>query len=85
MELRCLVKPQSKIDKIQVELDGTLRIKIRALPVAGKANQYLITYLASVFDVYKGSIQIISGFTNSHKRINIVADETKIINKLKTL
>jgi len=78
MQIYCLIKPNSKIDKTTVNADGSLRIKIKAPPVDGKANEYLIGYLAEIFDLPKRNIQIISGFTGSHKRINIVAEEEKI-------
>ena len=78
MQIYCLIKPNSKIDKASVHADGSLRIKIKAPPVDGKANEYLIGYLAEIFDLPKKNIQIISGFTGSHKRINIVEEDEKI-------
>lgn len=86
MEIYCIVKPNSKIDKVIVNSDGSLRIKIKAPPVDGKANEYLLNYLSEIFALPKKNISIISGFTNSHKRINIVAEEKHIqyiISKLK--
>lgn len=83
MQIRCIVKPKSKVDSVSVDPDGSLRIKIKAPPVDGKANEYLVEYLAEVFKVKKKNIEIISGHTNSHKRINIVGDESYIKNILK--
>ena len=85
MQIRCLVKPKSRADHITVNPDGSLQVKIKALPVDGKANEYLVKYLAEVFDLPQNHIQIISGFTNSHKRVNIVVEEAtikKILQKL---
>ena len=87
MKVQCLVKPKSKVDHISVNPDGSLRIKIKALPVDGEANEYLIKYMSEVFSLPRRNIEIISGFTNSRKRINIVAEETHIktiISKLKS-
>ena len=87
MQIQCIVKPKSKVDSISVNADGSLRIKIKALPVDGEANEYLVKYLAEIFDLSKSCIQILSGFTNSHKRVNIVAEDKyiqNIISKLKT-
>ena len=78
MQLYCLIKPNSKIDKITINPDGSLRIKIKAPPVDGKANEYLVGYLSEIFGLPKKNIQIISGFMGSHKRINIVAEEETI-------
>jgi len=85
MQIYCLIRPNSKIDKASLNADGSLRIKIKAPPVDGKANEYLIGYLAEIFDLPKKNIQIISGFTGSHKRINIVAEESLIKGKLALL
>ena len=87
MQIQCLVKPKSKVDQVTVNPDGSLRVKIKALPEDGKANNYLVKYLAVVFDLPQSHIQIVSGFTNSHKRVNIVADELhvrNIISKIKS-
>lgn len=85
MQLYCIVKPNSKTDSITVNPDGTLRIKIKASPVHGKANQYLIKFLSSVLNLSPKNISIISGFSGSHKRINIAAEEHIIIKKLELL
>jgi hypothetical protein len=82
MQLHCIVKPNSKADSITVNADGSLRIKIKAVPVDGKANEYLIKYLSEVFDLPKKNIQILSGFTSSHKKINIAGEETFIREKI---
>ena len=78
MQIQCLVKPKSKEDQVTVNPDGSLRVKIKALPEDGRANDYLVKYLAVVFDLPQSHIQIVSGFTNSHKRLNIVAEEETI-------
>lgn len=85
MQLSCIVKPKSKVDSVSVNPDNSLRIKIKAVPVDGSANKYLEEYLAEVFDVSKKSIQIISGFTSSHKRINIAAEDSYIQNIISKL
>lgn len=87
MKVHCLVKPNSKADQISVSPDGSLRIKIKARPVDGEANEYLVKYLADVFKIPRRNIEILSGFTNSHKRVNIVAEDAyvqNIISKFKT-
>lgn len=87
MQVLCLVKPKSKVDSITVNPDNSLRIKIKAQPVDGEANEYLIKYLSQVFDLPRRNIEILSGFTSSHKRVNIVAEDgyiQRIISKFKT-
>ena len=85
MQIQCIVKPKSKVDQITVNADGSLRIKIKAQPVDGKANEYLVKYLSDLFDLPKSNIEIMSGFTNSHKRVNIVADEAYVQNAISKL
>ena len=55
------------------------------MPVDGEANEYLVKYLAGIFNLAKSRIQIVSGFTSSHKRINIVAEEASIKSILEQL
>ncbi len=85
MLIHCIVKPKSKVDSVALNPDGSLRIKIKAPPVDGKANEYLIEYLSDVFKIKKKNIEIISGHTNSHKRINIVEEEEVLKNKIAEL
>lgn len=47
MLLRIKVKPNSRTDEVSREADGTIRVKIKAPPVEGKANKYLIEYIAT--------------------------------------
>ncbi len=79
MQIRCIVKPNSKTNSISINDDGVWKIKIMAIPVKGKANEYLIDFLSTFFNLSKKNIEIISGFTSSHKRVNIVANEEMII------
>lgn len=85
MQIHCIVKPGSKNESILRNPDGSLRIKIKELPEKGKANEYLIKFIARKMSIPQSAVQIISGFTSSHKRINIVADEKIIRKKLSTL
>jgi uncharacterized protein len=85
MQFQCVVKPKSKVNSILVNKDGSLRIKIKAIPVDGKANEYLVKYLASVFSLSNNRVQVLSGFAGSYKRINIVAEEANIKSILQKL
>ena len=83
MLLRITVKPNSKTDQVILEEDGSIRVKIKAPPVDGKANKYLIRFLADYFDVPRSHIELIKGETNAHKTIAINAAEEFIRAKLK--
>lgn len=68
--LQVKVNPKSATDQI-TPLGDRLKIKITAPPVDGKANQYLIQYLAKVFVVTRSKIQIERGAHQSLKTIRI--------------
>ncbi len=48
-----------------------LRVRVKAPPVDGKANEALVKFFAALFGVPKGSVTIISGDTARLKRIRI--------------
>jgi len=82
MLLRIKVKPNSKTDEILREADGSLKVKIRAQPVEGKANKYLLNYLAKTLSLPKSSLSLLKGETNSFKTIEIDANEEYVSKKL---
>jgi len=82
MLLRIKVKPNSKTDEIIREADGSLKVKIRAQPVEGKANKYLLEYLAKVLGLPKSSFSLLKGESNSFKTLEIDAAEDYVADKL---
>ena len=71
MTIHLKVKPGSKVDQLFYDVTGQLNAKIRAPAQDGKANAYLIEFLAKQLGVSKSTITIVAGFTNPHKRIEI--------------
>lgn len=71
MTIHLKVKPGSKVDQLFYDAAGQLNAKIRAPAQDGKANAYLVEFLAKRLGVAKSSITIVAGFTNPHKRIEI--------------
>ncbi|MDR1057190.1 MAG: DUF167 family protein [Coxiellaceae bacterium] len=55
-----------------------LKIAITAAPSAGKANNYLIKFLATYFNVTQNRIKIIKGLTNKYKTVLISNPTNKI-------
>jgi uncharacterized protein len=51
--------------------DGTIKIRLAAVPEKGKANEELRTLLAASFAVPKRNVTILAGETSTHKRIRI--------------
>lgn len=52
--------------------DGTIKIRLTAPPVDGKANQALIEFLAKILSVPPSSMEIIAGQTGRDKLITIM-------------
>lgn len=65
------VIPKSSKNEVSVMEDGTVRIKINAPPVDGKANQACIKYFSDFFEVPRGSIRIIAGEKSRVKVVEV--------------
>jgi uncharacterized protein (TIGR00251 family) len=69
--LCCHLQPKAKKDEFCGKYGDSLKIRITAPPVDGKANQHLIKFLAKSFGVKQNEIEILSGETSREKRIAI--------------
>lgn len=69
--LRIKVQPRASKDEIAEILGNSLKIRITAPPIDGKANQHLLDYLAKLFKVAKSRITLLSGETGREKRVSI--------------
>lgn len=66
------ITPRSPRNEIQQILEnGTIKIRLTAPPVDGKANQALIEFLSEKLGVPRNNIKIISGQTSHTKIITI--------------
>jgi len=52
--------------------DGTLRIRVSAPPVDGKANTALIKFLAKILGVKKSSVEIVAGEKSLSKIVSVL-------------
>lgn len=67
------VLPRAKKNEVVGILsDGTIKIRLTAPPVEGKANSALISYIADLLAVPRSKIQIIAGETGRDKLITIL-------------
>ncbi len=60
----------SRTEIANIMEDGTVRIRVTAPPVEGKANQAVIDFLAKVLDIAPSQIEIVAG---KQRRDKIVA------------
>ncbi len=72
MHLAIKVIPRSKKSEIVGRMaDGTLKIRLKAIPENGEANAELQRFLADALDLSKEDIQIVSGFTDPRKLVKL--------------
>ena len=62
----------SKNEIYEVQSDGTIKIRLTAPPVEGKANQALIEFLAGVLEIAPSKIDIVAGLTGRDKLVSIL-------------
>jgi len=66
------VTPRASRNEIaEILEDGTVRVRLTAPPVEGKANRALIKFLAKVLDVRPSAIEIVAGETGRDKLVAI--------------
>ena len=65
------VVPRSSKSEIVGELDGALKVKLKAPPVDGAANDELISLLAKKIGVSRSDVEITTGHTSKTKRVRI--------------
>lgn len=76
--LQVKIIPNARQDKICGYIDkDILKIKIKAKPIDGKANAYLIKYLSKELDIPRSNITIIKGKTSRNKVLEVSNIEKK--------
>jgi len=67
------VTPRARRNEVaEVLNDGTIRIRLTAPPVEGKANKALIQFLSQILDVPPSRISIVAGETGRDKLVSIL-------------
>lgn len=78
------IVPNSSKNEI-IKTDDTIKIKITAQPVDGKANKALIEFLSKQFKIPKTSIEILRGETSKEKTILFKTQDISKIEVLKSV
>ena len=76
--LKIKAVPNSSVNKIMQEIDGALKIKLKAPPVDGAANKELIKFLSKKFKIPKTDISIKKGGNSKTKEIEISNSKSEI-------
>lgn len=72
MEIDVKVVPRSSRSEVAGAMaDGTLKVKVAAVPEKGKANAELCAVLAAHFGVAARQVEVIAGTTSTRKRVRI--------------
>ena len=67
------VTPRARKNEIvEVLNDGTVKIRLTAPPVEGKANEALVSFLSDVLGVPASRIEIVAGDTGRDKLVSIL-------------
>jgi uncharacterized protein len=65
------VQPRASKDEIAGEMDGALKIRLRAPAVEDRANEALIDFLAELLKTSRSTVSILGGERSRVKRIEI--------------
>lgn len=72
MIIKIRVLPRSSRNEVVGKMaDGTLKVKLTAPPVDGKANESLVDLLSDYFNTKKNNIKITRGLTSKNKEVEI--------------
>ena len=66
-----LGKPSAKLDAIGKPKGHQLKISVTAAPVAGRATDHMVRFLANAFGVAAGDIEVVFGRMNVNKQLRI--------------
>ena len=65
------VQPRASKDELAGEMNGALKVRLRAPAVENRANDALIDFLAQLLKTPKSAVRILSGDRSRTKRIEI--------------
>jgi len=83
IEIVVKVIPKASSNEIVGWENDCLKIRLKAVPDKGKANQELIRFLADICNVRQSDITILSGLTSRLKRIRITSYKDGLPERMK--
>lgn len=66
----------SRNEIVEILPDNTIKVRLTAPPVDGKANEALIDFLSKVLSVARSRIEIVAGETGRDKLVTIIDMES---------
>jgi uncharacterized protein len=72
MDLKIKVIPRSARSEMAGEMaDGTLKVRIKAVPEDGKANRELCSFLAKHYKIAPDKVELLAGATSTRKLVRV--------------
>ncbi len=65
------VQPRASVEDVTLQDDGTLRVRVHAAAVDGKANEAAVALLARVLKVPKSAVDIVAGLHARQKAVEV--------------
>ncbi len=76
------VVPRASKDQIDGKEGDEVKIRLKAPPVDGKANDALVKFLAALLGTSQRQVKIVAGFSSRHKVVRITGVTAKQIEDL---
>ena len=67
MNVKVKVITNAKQNLVETQLDSSIKVKLSAVPVKGKANEELVEVLAKHYNIKKSRVRILKGKTSKEK------------------
>lgn len=61
--------------------DGTVKIRLTAPPVDGKANKELVKFLSGILEIPATDIEIIAGLTSHDKLVSVIGLDAEVVQR----
>jgi len=71
----------SRNEIVEILSDGTVKIRLTAPPLEGKANVALLKFLAKVLDVQIKQLEVVAGATGRDKLIAVIEMDATTVHK----
>jgi uncharacterized protein (TIGR00251 family) len=65
------VMPNAGKSEVLEEIEGALKIRLKALPIEGKANEALVRFIADLMGVPKSRVSVTHGLTSRLKLVEV--------------
>jgi uncharacterized protein (TIGR00251 family) len=76
------VQPRASKDELVGVRDGVLRVRLRAPPVEGAANEALVTFLSDELGVSRRQVRIVSGLGSRMKIVEVDAEARPALDRI---